>query len=174
MGTEYLEYKITGSKLLGNAKLVITYPEYVNEETGETTPAEDYVFVQSKAPDYSKSSFDTYKTEASLIGKWTTEERTLPYYMYSLSYTETVEFMKNGIMTIHYKSKDLALDRYMYYAYTVKGDKLTFSLVTDKDTKYEVAFMKDKEGNLAFTNDTTNGSIFADAFFSDVTYSPAK
>ncbi len=95
LGTEDLQYKITGSKLLGIAKLTITYPEYTNEETGQTVPAQDYVFVQEKAPSYEKESYDSYKTDSKLIGHFTSNERTLAYYVYELSYTETVEFFKS-------------------------------------------------------------------------------
>ncbi len=170
LGTEDLEYKIRGSKLLGNAKLTITYPENKNEETGQTIPAEDYVFEQANAPKYEKESYDSYKTDSKLIGKFTSDKRTLEYYMYELSYTQTVEFLDSGIMTIHYESTDLALNRYMYYAYTTEKGKLTFSLVTDKDTKFTVSYDFDENGNLLFTDDNTSGSIFADEFFSTVTY----
>ena len=77
-------------------------------------------------------------------------------------------------MTIRYKSADLALNRVMYYAYTVSDRKLTFSPVTDKDTKYTVSYGFDKNGNLKFTEDKTSASIFADAFFSDVTYKKSE
>lgn len=170
LGTENLEYKIKGSKLFGSAKLTITYPEYTNEQTGQSVAAQDYVFVQEKAPKYEKESYDSFKTEDSLLGKWTTNDRSLAYYVYELSYTQTVEFMDNGILTIRYESTDLALDRYMYYAYTVEDNKITFSLVTDKDTEYTVSYEFDENGNLRFIDDKTSSSIFADAFFSDVTY----
>ena len=170
MGTEDLEYSITGSKLFGSAKLTITYPQQTDDETGQSTPAQDYVFAQAKAPDYEKESYASYKTDDQLIGEWMTNERTLSYYVYELSYTETVKFNDKGIMTIHYESSDLALDRVLYYAYTADNDTLTFSLVTDKDTQYTVGYGFDKDGNLKFTEDTTDSSIFADAFFSDVTY----
>ncbi len=172
LGTEDLEYKITGSKLLGNARLTITYPEYEDEQTGQKVSAQDYVFVQAKAPNYEKESYgiDEFEIDEKLIGEWATNERTLAYYMYELSYKQTVEFFDNGIMTIHYESADLALDRYMYYAYTAKDGELTFNLVTDKETKYTVCYDLDKDGNLKFIDDSTQDSIFADAFFSDVTY----
>ncbi len=170
LGTKDLEYKITGSKLLGNAKLTITYPEYTNEETKQTIPAQDYVFSQEKAPEYEKEAYDSFETDDKLVNKWTTNERTLAYYMYDLSYTQTVEFLDNGIMTIQYESVDLALDRCMYYAYTTDENKLTFSLVTDKDTKYTVTYDFDENGNLLFTEDDTSASIFSDAFFSTFTY----
>lgn len=172
LGTEDLEYKITGLKFLGNAKLVITYPEYTNEETGESTPAQDYVFEQAKAPDYEEMSFggDGFEIDKKLVGKWVTNERTLEYYMYELPYTQTVEYFDNGIFTIHYESADLALNRYMYYAYTAQNGKITFSLVTDRETQYTVSYDFDENGNLIFTEDSTNGSIFADEFFSTVTY----
>ncbi|MBR3988278.1 MAG: hypothetical protein IKK10_03140 [Clostridia bacterium] len=173
LGTEDLEYKITGLKFLGNTKLIITYPEYTNEQTGQKIPAEDYVFAQAKAPKYEKESYDSFDTDNKLMGKWKSNDRTLEYYMYELSYTQTVEFINGGIMVIHYESTDLALDRYMYYAYTAKDNELTFSLVTDKETKYTVSYDFDEKGNLKFINDTTAGSIFADAFFGDFTfYSP--
>ena len=170
LGTEDLEYKITGLKFLGNAKLVITYPEYTNEETGESTPAQDYVFEQAKVPNYEKECYDSYETDSKLIGSFTSNERTLAYYMYELPYTQTVEFSDNGIMTIRYQSQELMLDRYMYYAYTADNNNLTFSLVTDKETEYTVNYDFDENGNLIFTDDSTNGSIFADEFFSTVTY----
>ena len=107
------------------------------------------------------------------MGEWATNERTLSYYVYELSYKETVEFKDNGIMTIHYESADLALDRVLYYAYTTEDDALTFSLVTDKDTEYTVLYSFDDNGNLRFINDDTSASIFADSFFSDVTYYPS-
>jgi len=170
LGTEDLEFKITGSKLLGNAKLTIIYPEYTDEETGEKHSAQEYIFVQAKAPEYEKQVYDDFQTDENLIGKWETKERTLAYSVYELSYVETVEFLDDGIMVIHYQSDDLALDRYMYYSYTAKDAELTFSLVTDKETKYTVAYEFDDEKNLRFADDSTNASIFADEFFSDVTY----
>lgn len=173
MGTEDLEYTITGTMLFGGAKLTITYPESTDEQTGQTTPAQDYVFTQAKALDYEKGTFNSYQTNESLLGEWATNERTLSYYVYELSYKETVEFKDNGIMTIHYESADLALDRVLYYAYTTEDDALTFSLVTDKDTEYTVLYSFDDNGNLRFINDDTSASIFADSFFSDVTYYPS-
>lgn len=170
LGSDNLEYKITGSKLLRTAKMTIILPAYTNEETGQKQEAQEYVFRQKKAPDYSKESYSDFETDSKLIGEWATNERTLSYYMYSLSYVETVNIGDNGIMTIHYESEDLALDRYMYYAYTAKDNVLTFSLVTDKETKYTVKYGFDEDGNLKFTEDTTSESIFADAFFSDFVY----
>ena len=173
MGTEDMEYSIIGSKLFGSAKLTITYPESTDEQTDQTTPAQDYVFTQAKAPDYEKEAYRSYQTDEALLGEWATNERTLSYYVYELSYKETVEFKDNGIMTIHYESADLALDRTLYYAYTVEDNAFIFSLVTDKDTKYTVSYGFDSDGNLIFTDDNTDGSIFADAFFGGATYYPA-
>ncbi|MCM1231364.1 MAG: hypothetical protein NC489_14680 [Ruminococcus flavefaciens] len=73
-------------------------------------------------------------------------------------------------MIIRYYSEDLLLDRYMYYAYTAEDNTLLFSLVTDKETKYQASYTFDNDGNLKFENDDTSSSIFADSFFSDVTY----
>lgn len=174
MGTEDLEYTISGSRLFGSAKLTITYPQQTDAETGQITPAQDYIFEQAKAPDYEKESYDSYKTDDRIIGEWTTNERTLSYYVYELSYTETVAFNDKGIMTIRYVSADLALDRILYYAYTANNGTLTFSPVTDKDTQYTVGYGLDSNGNLKFTGDTTDSSIFADAFFSDVIYYASK
>lgn len=170
LGTEDLEYKITGSKLLKNEKLIITYPEHVNQQTGQKVSAQDYVFAQAKAPKYENESYALFEVDNALIGKWITNERTLAYYTYDLTYTQTVEFLENGIMTIHYKSADLALDRYMYYAYSSKEGELSFCLVTDKETEYTVSYDFDENGNLKFIEDNTQASIFTDAFFSSVTY----
>ena len=164
MGTEDLEYKIMDSKL------TITYPESSDEQTGEEIPAEDYVFSRAKAPEYENESYESFETDKSLIAEWVTEERTLSYYTNELSYTETVEFLESGVMIIKYYSEDLLLDRYMYYSYTTEDNILSFSLVTDKETRYKVSYTLDKDGNLKFENDETSSSIFADAFFSDVTY----
>lgn len=164
MGTVDLEYKIEGSEL------TVTYPESSDEQTGEKIPAEDYVFTRTKAPEYENESYDSFETDKALIAEWVTEERFLSYYANELSYTETVEFLENGVMVIKYYSEDLLLDRYMYYAYTVENNTLLFSLVTDKETKYKVSYTLDNDGNLKFENDETSSSIFADAFFSDVTY----
>lgn len=120
MGSGEFEYVITGSKLLGNAKLVITYPEYTDDATGAVTPTQEYIFEQDKAPKYSDESYESYHIDKSLLGEWITNERTLAYSVYSLSYVESVNFAENG--------------------------------------------------NLVFTDDNTNGSIFADEFFSTVTY----
>lgn len=170
LGTKDMEYKTEGIKLFGSAKLTITYPETTDEQSGQITPAQDYVFATAKAPDYEKESYGTFKTDSALLGKWVTAERKLAYLNYDLSYTETVEFKDNGIMTIHYESSELALDRFIYYAYTTDESKLTFSLVTEKDKEYNVSYQFDKDENLKFIDDTTDASIFADAFFSDVTY----
>lgn len=164
MGTVDLEYKIEGSEL------TITYPESSDEKTGEKISAEDYVFTRTKAPEYESEAYESFETDKDLITEWVTEERSLSYYTSELSYTETVEFLENGVMVIKYYSEDLFLDRYMYYAYTVKDSTLLFSPVTDKETKYKVSYTLDKDGNLKFENDETSSSIFSDAFFSDVTY----
>lgn len=167
LGTENMEYKITGSKLLGNAKLTIIFPEYTDETTGEKHEASKYVFEQAKKPNYEKQSINNYQVDKSLIGTWTNKGRTLSYYHYTYTYEQSVEIKDNGIMIIHYKSDELALDRYMYYAYTAKDSKLSFSLVMDKDTVYTVSYGFDENGNLKFSGDITTDSIFADAFFGD-------
>ncbi|MBQ8057641.1 MAG: hypothetical protein IJ275_04835 [Ruminococcus sp.] len=170
LGSVDLTYKFTGSKLLGNAKITLVYPEYTDEQTGQTVQAQEYVLEQAKAPDYEKESYDDYEVDDELIGEWATNERTLAYYYYSIPYSQTVSFTDKGVMTIRYESEDLALDRYMYYAYTAKDNKLTFSMVTDKDTKFTVSYKLDENGNLKFNDDTTQNSIFADAFFGDFTF----
>lgn len=170
LGSVNLEYKITGSRLFGNAKIELIYPEQINESTGEKTEAMTYVLEQSDAPDYESSAFNDFQTDKSLLHTWTSNERTLAYYYYEISYVQSVEFKNNGIMIIHYESEDLALERYMYYAYTAKDGELTFSVVTDKEVKYTVSYEFDKEGNLKFTNDTTISSIFADNIFGNFTY----
>lgn len=171
LGAENMEYRITGSKLLGNAKLTIIFPEYDNESTGETFEAQEYVFEQAKNPDYEKQCYKEFNTDSALTGeKWTSRERTLAYYYYEIPYTQSVEFTDDGIMKIRYESQDLALDRYMYYAYTAKDKELVFSLVTDKDTRYTLSYDFDEKGNLKFTDDKTASSMFADAFFGEFTF----
>ncbi len=170
LGSQNLEYKITGSKLLGTAKLSVIFPEYTDESTGTTVEAQEYVFEQRRAPKYEKSSYKDYEIDEKLVKEWATNERTLSYFYYSLSYVQTVNFMDTGVMTIHYESADLGLDRYMYYEYTAQNNELTFSLVTDKETKYTVKYDFDENGNLKFTDDTTQASIFADQFFGDFTF----
>ncbi|MBQ2943735.1 MAG: hypothetical protein IJD93_03425 [Ruminococcus sp.] len=174
LGTENMEYKITGSKLFGSAKLTIIYPEYKDENTGAVYEAEEYVFEQAKNPRYEKSSFTDFEIDKALINQWTSNERTLAYYYYYFPYAQTIEFTDEGVMSIRYESADLGLDRYMYYAYTAKDSELTFSLVTDKETKYTVSYEFDENGNLKFINDTTTGSIFADAFFGNFTFYTAE
>lgn len=173
LGTQNLEYEISGSRWFGSAKMTIIYPAQTNEQTGQTTEAQKYEFAQAKAPDYDRESYAGYDTDQKLIGEWATRERTLAYYIDELSYTETVKFNDSGVMTIHYESADLALDRYMYYAYTAKDGKLTFSPVTDKDAENTVTYGFDKNGNLLFKDDKTASSIFSDAVFADVTYYPS-
>ncbi len=168
MGTLDLAYKIEGSEL------TITYPESTDPQTGEKIPEEDYILKRAKAPDYETESYESFTADKALFAAWITEERTLSYYTTELSYTETVEFLESGVMVIHYDSEDLFLDRYMYYAYTTENNTLTFSPVTDKETKYQVSYTLDENGNLRFENDAASGSIFADAFFSDVIYYPQK
>ena len=171
LGTENMEYSITGSKSQGNAILTIIFPAYTDEVTGEKHEASEYVFKQAHNPDYEKQAYEEFDTDAALVGdKWINRSRSLPYYYYEIPYTETIEFNNEGIMIIHYESEELFLDRYMYYAYTAKDKDITFSLVTDKDTKYTVSYEFDENGNLRFIEDNTSGSIFADAFFSTVTY----
>lgn len=174
LGTENMEYKITGSKRRGDAKLTIIYPEHTDEMTGLKTEATEYVFVQAENPDYEDQSFEKFTLDKSLFGNWINKERTLAYYQYTYTYEQSVEFKDNGIMIIHYKSADLMLDRYMYYAYTVNESKLTFGPVTDKDIKYTVSYGFDENGNLKFSGDTTTGSIFADAFFGEFTFYTAE
>lgn len=43
-----------------------------------------------------------------------------------------------------------------------------------KETTYTVAYEPGRDGELRFTDDKTTASIFADAFFSDVTYQRAE
>lgn len=170
LGSENLIMKITGSKLLGNAKVSLIYPGYTDENSGMSYEAEEYVLEQAKAPDYEKSTYKTYEVDQRLVGEWATNERSLSYLYYTFYYTETVAVKDNGIMTIHYESDDLGLDRYLYYAYTANDSELTFSLVTDKETEYTVSYEFDENGNLKFTDDRTTASVFADAFFGEVTY----
>lgn len=170
MGTGELEYKITGFKLLGNAKITITLPESTNEMTGQTTEKQEYIFEQASIPDYDSMSYDEYNTDSKLLNEWITNERTLSYFQYSIPYKQTVNFADNGIMTINYQSTELYLDRTMYYAYTADNGKLTFSLVTEPKTKYTVDYSFDSKSNLKFANDKTSSSIFSDAFFADATY----
>ncbi len=170
LGSVDLEYKFSGSKLLGNAQLTLVYPEYTDESTGETVEAQKYILTQVKNPEYEKQSYDEYKTGDKLIGEWATNERSLSYFHYSIPYTETVKFTDDGVMIIRYESVDLALDRYMYYAYTADESQLTFSLITDKENTYTVKYEFDENGNLTFIDDTSDGSIFADAFFGDFTF----
>lgn len=173
LGTGDFEYKITRSKLFGKAKLTIIYPEQIDNETGKIYSAQNYVFVQAKAPKYESESYSKFKTDKRLLSEWISDQRSLSYYTEDLSYKETIKFNDKGIMTIHYESEDLALDRYMYYAYTIDDDTITFSLVTDKKTKYSVSYGFDADGNLQITEDSTTSSIFADEIFSNITfYSP--
>ncbi len=174
LGAKDMEYIITGSKLLGNAELTLIYPEYTDENTGAFFDAQEYVFEQAENPVYEKSSYKDYEVDEKLINKWASNERSLEYYYYKIPYVETVEFTENGVMIINYYSTDLGLDRYMYYAYSADGSQLTFSLVTDKETKYTIAYEFDQKGNLKFINDTTSASIFADAFFGDFTFYTAE
>lgn len=174
MGTEDLVYEISGSRLFGGVKLTITYPAQTDAQTGQATPAQEYVFAQAQAPAYEKETYRSFTTDKALVGKWTTADRTLAYFTTQLSYTETVQFTDSGILTIRYESADLALDRLLYYAYTAEDGTLTFSPVTDKETTYSVGYGFDKDGNLIFAGDTTSSSIFADAFFSDVTYKASE
>lgn len=146
------------------------YPESTDEQTGETIPAADYIFTRAKAPEYGTESYGTFETDEKLIASWTIAERTLSYFANELHYTETVTFLESGVIVIHYLSEDLVLDRSMYYSYTAADGTLTFSLVTDKETQYQAQYTFDADGNLQFSNDETASSIFADAFFSDVTY----
>ncbi len=170
LGSVDLEYKFSGSKLLGNAQLTLIYPEYTDESTGETVEAQEYVLTQAKNPEYEKQSYDEYNTDDKLIGEWATNERSLSYFHYSIPYTETVSFTDDGVMIIRYESVELALDRYMYYSYTAEESQLTFSLITDKENKFTVKYEFDESGNLKFVEDTTDGSIFADQFFGDFTF----
>lgn len=174
LGAQNLQYTITGSRLFGNAKVTLIYPEYTDESTGVTYPAEEYVLEQAKSPDYAKSAYKDYDIDSKLVGEWANNQRFLSYYYYAFYYTQTVDIRDDGVMVIRYESEDLGLDRYMYYAYTAKDGELTFSLVTDKDTKYTVNYGFDENGNLKFTNDVTAGSIFADAFFGDFTFYTAE
>jgi len=170
LGAEDMEYIITGSKLLNNAKLTLVYPGYTDENTGETYEAQKYIFVQAKNPLYEKASYKDYEVDKKLVGEWVNNQRSLSYYYYAFYYTQTVDIKDNGVMVIRYESEDLGLDRYIYYSYTAKDNELTFSLVTDKESKYTVAYEFDENGNLKFIDDTTTASIFADAFFGDFTF----
>ncbi len=159
MGTGELEY------ILSDSELTVIYPA-----DSEKQDDEKYIFARATAPDYENKSYDSFEIDKDLISEWITEERTLSYYATEIPYTEILEFKENGIMVINYVSADLLLDRDMYYAYTAKNHTLTFSSVTNKETKYSISYDFDKDGNLKFDNDETASSIFSDAFFSDVTY----
>ncbi len=175
LGAEDMEYKISGSKLFGNAELTLVYPEYKDEETGTTYEAQKYIFAQTKDPRYEKESYKDFEIDNTIIGeKYTSNQRSLPYFYYEIPYVETVEFTKDGVMIINYQSDELFINRYMYYAYTAEDSELTFSPVIDKETKYTVTYELDAEGNLKFINDTTSGSIFEDAFFGNFTFYTAE
>lgn len=174
LGALDMEYRISGSKLIKNAVLTLIYPEYTDEDTGNHFEAQEYIFEQAEYPAYEKSSYKDYKIDNKLINKWTNNQRSLEYYYYSIPYVETLEFTENGVMIIRYESADLGLDRYMYYAYSAEDSELTFSLVTDKESKYNVSYEFDDNGNLRFINDTTAGSVFADAFFGEYTFYTAE
>ncbi|MBE6793313.1 MAG: hypothetical protein E7532_00015 [Ruminococcaceae bacterium] len=175
LGTEDMEYSISGSKLLGDAKLKIIYPRYTDEETGVTYDEQEYIFEQASDPDYENQAYKSYKTDKSIVGtEYTSNERFVSYYFYTFPYVQSVEFMSNGVMVIHYESEMLGLDRNMYYAYSAEDNVITFSLVTDKDTKYTVSYEKDENQNLKFSNDKTSDSLFADAFFGDYTFYTAE
>ncbi len=171
LGALDMEYIIKGSKLLGNAELTLIYPEYTDESTGTYYEAQEYIFEQAKNIDYEKMPYKDYETDSNLLGElWTSNERSLAYFYYGIPYTQSVEFTDKGIMIIHYESEELFLDRYMYYAYTAENKELTFSLVTDKETKYTVAYDFDENGNLKFAKDVTSSSMFSDAIFGDFTF----
>lgn len=175
LGALDMEYTITGSKLLGNAELTLIYPEYTDEETGETYEAQKYIFAQTKDPRYEKESYKDFKLDSSIIGeKYISNQRALPYFYYEIPYVETIEFTKDGVMIINYQSDELFINRNMYYAYSAENSQLTFSSVLDKETKYTVAYELDSEGNLKFAGDTTTDSIFGDAFFGDYIFYTAE
>ena len=169
LGSVNLEYKITGSRLFGNAKIELIYPEQTDESTGEKIESIVYVLEQAGAPDY-ESSYDDFQTDSSLLNKWTSNERTVSYYYYEIPYVQSIEFKDSGIMVVHYKSEDLALDRYMYYAYSANNGELTFSVVTDKETKYTAAYDFDADGNIIFSDDTSVSAVFGDNIFGYFTY----
>lgn len=169
LGSVNLEYKITGSRLFGSAKIELIYPEQIDESTGEKIESIVYVLEQAGAPDY-ESSYDDFQTDSSLLNKWTSNERTVPYYYYEIPYVQSIEFKDSGIMVVHYKSEDLALDRYMYYAYSANNGELTFSVVTDKETKYTATYDFDAEGNIIFSDDTSVSAVFGDNIFGCFTY----
>lgn len=164
LGTGEFAFKLEGSKL------TITFPEQTDEQTGQTTPAQDYVFKRTKAPNYDDEHYSSYDTDEVLLKSWVTESRTFNYYDNDVPYTETVTFNDKGIMSIQYVSQDLELNRTMFYAYSAKDSELTFSPVTDKENKTTVSYKIDNDGNLQFTNDNTTSSMFGDAVFSDVIY----
>ncbi|MDO4748929.1 MAG: hypothetical protein Q4A12_07125, partial [Eubacteriales bacterium] len=169
LGNMDLLYEITGSKFFGTAELVLTVPASTDEQTDEETKEESYVLTYTSDPAYDEKSYDEYDVDDELIGEWATNERFLNYFYYTIPYEQQVEFTDDGIMIIHYKSEELMLDRYMYYAYTTNGKTLTFSLVTDLENSFTVDYVID-DSKLKFTTDDTSGSIFSDQYFSDVTY----
>lgn len=168
MGTGDIRFEISGNKILGTAKMTLTLG--TDKDNDKKTKESVYVFEQTEAPKYTSMSYDNYNVDSKLLKKWITNERYLSYMQYKLPYTQTVEFLDNGIMTINYVCEDMLTDVTLYYAYTIDGDKLYFSPVTNKEAKHMFDYKIDSNGNLKFINDTTTQSFNSDAFFSDVTY----
>lgn len=169
LGGEDLEYKLKGNKNFNKAKFTLIYPEQKDPSTGQVFPASTYVMEQSPNPEYDKNTYNEYNTDSKILGEWKSNERALQYFTEAIPYNQTVTFNDNGIMNIRYETEGLNI--LSYYAYTVKDNKLTFSLVTDLKTKYTVEYNIDEAGNLKFVDTTTTQSpIFGDAFFGEYTY----
>ena len=166
-----LYYEVTGVKLFGGAKLKLTQPEYTDQTTGQKVSEQSIELESSSGPDYESNTLDDYKVDESLLGTWSSDERSLFYYYTSLPYSEKVEVLDNGIIKINYKQEDMSLDRTIYYAYTAEKGKLKLRRATSDDieeVKYSI-----KDGKLTFT-DKTQSSIFYDAIFGDVAYKKAS
>lgn len=167
-GGNDLEYKLEGNKNFNNAKLTLVFPEQTSSEY--VIPSSTYVLEQAESPEYDTKTYDGYKTESKLLGEWKTNERELQSYAESVPCDQTVTFNDNGIMTSRCITAD-GPDILCYYAYTVKGDKLTFSLVTDLKTKYTVGYKIDADGKLRFLDDTkSQDPVFGGAVLGDFNY----
>lgn len=169
LGGDDLEYTIEGNSNFKKAKLTLVYPGFSDPSTGQVVAPSTYVLEQAANPEYDKKTYENYSVSSELIGDWKTNERGLVYFTDSIPYNQTVTFKENGIMNIRYETEGLNI--LSYYAYTVKDNKLTFSLVTDRETKYTIEYSFDESGNLKFNDTTTTQSpMFGDAFFGDYTY----
>ena len=166
MGEEEYYYDVEGIRLFGNATLKLTRPESTDESTGTKVDEMTVELKQGSTPDYESDTYENYKTDNKLMGKWSFSQ-SINYYGQDISYSNVLNFKDNGILNIVVEQNDQSME--YFYAYTVKDKKLKLrQCSTDQEVEATYTIKGDK---LTFDDK----SIFAGiTFYKDGKQSPSN